>query len=92
MSETTVIMRAARCGHHFDEDCTSCRSALECSDHELDSLRAEIERMRSLCEETAGLLTEWKGDRVAEKFPKSLVARTHATLQSYNTYKGGDDV
>lgn len=40
MSEgVTVIMRASRCGHHYDEPCRSCRATLECTNAEMDRLR-----------------------------------------------------
>lgn len=35
-----IIMRAAICGTHHDEDCSSCQWARKFNDRELDELRA----------------------------------------------------
>lgn len=42
-----VIMRAGKCGHHFNETCTSCVSALDYTNREMDSQRAEITRLQA---------------------------------------------
>lgn len=42
-----VIMRAAKCGHHFHDDCISCQSALECTNREMDELRAKAQHLEA---------------------------------------------
>ena len=42
-----VIMLAGRCGHHFDEHCTSCQSAKEVTDHEIRRLHRELAALRA---------------------------------------------
>lgn len=36
-----VIMKASRCGHHFDEKCLACQSALDCTNREMERLRTQ---------------------------------------------------
>jgi hypothetical protein len=35
-------MLAGRCGHHFKDDCESCRSAIDVTNSEIRSLHARI--------------------------------------------------
>ena len=48
-----LIVRAAVCGRHFDDDCTGCASAKDWANSEMDELRdriatleAELEKLR----------------------------------------------
>lgn len=50
-----VIVRAARCGHHYTDDCEGCQRAKAWTDEQLDeqrdriaTLEAEVERLREL--------------------------------------------
>lgn len=56
-----VIMRAGRCGHHFDENCDGCVKSLEWTNAEMDRLRAPDPRL-ALLDRMAGVL-RWFHDR-----------------------------
>lgn len=42
MSNETITMQSALCGHHHDEGCKSCRAAQAWNDAELAQLRAAL--------------------------------------------------
>lgn len=42
-----VVVRAGRCGHHYDEACLGCRSANVWTDDELDAQRDRIEALEA---------------------------------------------
>lgn len=40
--EPRIIVRAAKCGHHFDEGCNACNRAEQWTNAQLDELRAQL--------------------------------------------------
>lgn len=54
--EPRIIVRAAKCGHHFDEGCNACASAEKWANAQLDELRAQLAESQSEREEQARLL------------------------------------
>jgi len=40
--DPSVIVRAAKCGHHYNDECRSCADSIALTNNELDELRAEI--------------------------------------------------
>ena len=45
--DLVVVVRAGKCGNHFNEGCESCHSAARWTNNELDELRAENAKLRA---------------------------------------------
>src|SRR3990167_1136482 len=72
-----IILRASRCGHHFREDCTSCLSALECTDAEIDRLHAQIATL----EDEAHARGKAEGYALAKAEDRAVAAATIAGIK-----------
>lgn len=84
--EPRIIVRAGKCGHHFNPDCGGCSTAIDFTDRELDSLRALIQSQSA----EIAYQRNFANDRIAEAKTwrhRAVVAETALTAategQSY---------